>query len=223
MKAIHYTVSWLVRIILGVVCKVEAADLKRLPKEGPAILVTNHINFLEVPLIYTHLMPRRLAALVKAETWNNPLFAFFGNLWMGIPIARGVIDRKAITAAKAALADGRILVIAPEGTRSGDGKLKKGNPGIVLFAADSGVPVFPVAHHGGESFWSSFRSFKRTTFKIKVGKPILVRTGEASLRRETRKAITDEIMFRIAELLPARLRGHYAGLPAIEYRYTQPV
>ncbi len=223
MKAIHYTVTWLVRIILGVVCKVDAVDLRRMPKQGPAILVTNHINFLEVPLIYTHLMPRRLTALVKAESWNNPLFAFLGNLWMGIPITRGVVDRKAITAAKEALADGRIFVIAPEGTRSGDGKLKRGSPGIVLFAADSGVPIFPAAHHGGESFWSRFKSFKRTRFQIKVGKPIVVRTGEESIGRETRRAITDEIMYRIAELLPDRLKGHYSGPMENEYRYTETV
>jgi 1-acyl-sn-glycerol-3-phosphate acyltransferase len=223
VKGIHYTVSWLVRIVLGVVCKVNATDLRRLPKQGPAILVTNHINFLEVPLIYTHLMPRRLAALVKVENWNNPFFAFFGNLWMGIPISRGVVDRNAIATAKNALADGRILVIAPEGTRSGDGRLRKGNSGIVLFAADTGVPVFPAAHHGGESFWKRFKSFKRTDFKIRVGKPILVHTGGNSLGRETRKEITDEIMCRVAELLPDRLRGHYAGMMENRYCYTRPV
>lgn len=223
MKAIHYTVSWLIRIILGVICRVDAADVRRLPKEGPAIFVTNHINFLEVPVIYTQLMPRRLAALVKAETWNNPALAFLGNLWMGIPISRGLVDRKAITAAKEVLADGRILVIAPEGTRSGDGRLRRGNPGIVLFAADSGIPIFPIAHYGGESFWKRFRALRRTDFNIKVGEPIVVRTGEKTLGREKRRAITDEIMYRIAELLPDRLRGYYSDVNGDKYRYTQPV
>ena len=223
MKAIHYTVSWLIRIILGVICRVDAAELRGLPKKGPAIVVTNHINFLEVPLIYTHMMPRRLTALVKAETWNNPAMAFLGNLWRGIPISRGVVDRKAIEAAKEALADGRILVIAPEGTRSGDGRLRRGNPGIVLFAADSGVPVYPTAHHGGELFWKRFKSLKRTDFIVRVGKPILVKTGGEGLGRTARKAITDEIMCRIAELMPDGLKGYYAGAAKNGYRYTQTV
>lgn len=220
---IHYTVSWLVRIIIAALCRIDAGDLRGLPMRGPCILVTNHINFLEVPLLYTRLMPRRVAALVKVETWNNPLLGFLGNLWNGIPIARGTIDRKAINAAKEALAEGRILVIAPEGTRSGDGVLKRGQPGIVLFAANSGIPIYPLAHYGGEMFWKNLRSFRRTGFKVKLGKPFVVSSNGTRLGREQRNVIADEIMLKIAELLPEKLKGYYAGLTGKEYQYIQTI
>ncbi len=186
-------------------------------------MVTNHTNFLEVPVLYTRLIPRRLAALVKVENWNNPFLAFLGNLWHGIPITRGVVDRKAISAAKEALDDGRILVIAPEGTRSGDGKLRRGRPGIVLFAVNTGIPVYPLAHFGGESFWKNLRSFKKTPFTVKLGKPFLIRTGTKSPGRAQRREIADEIMRRIAELLPEQMRGYYAGPTDTEYHYLQTV
>ena len=223
MKAIHYTVSWLIRIIIGALCKIDACDLGKLPKHGPCILVTNHINFLEVPLLYTRLMPRNVTALVKTENWNNPLYAFLGNLWDGIPITRGGLDRKAIGAAKDALAGGKILVVTPEGTRSGDGRLKKGHPGIVLFAANSGIPVFPLAHHGGELFWKNLSSLRRTNFKVKLGRPFLVSCEDKSPGREERRAIADEIMRKIAELLPGRLQGYYANHSGTGYTYLQTI
>ena len=83
---LHYTVSWLIRLIVDLLCSVDARCVRSLPKNGPFIVVTNHINFLEVPVLYTRLIPRRVAALVKAENWNNPLLAFLGNLWNGIHI-----------------------------------------------------------------------------------------------------------------------------------------
>ena len=146
-----------------------------------------------------------------------------GNLWKGIPISRGGVDRRAITEAKHVLEEGRFLVIAPEGTRSGDGILRRGNPGVILFAANSEIPVFPAAHHGGEVFWKRFRSFRRTRFTVKIGKPFFVRTGDRKLGRDIRRAVADEIMCRIAELLPEEMKGYYAGLPENGYRYVFPL
>ena len=223
MSVVHYSVSWFIRIILAVLCKIDAGEIKRLPKSGPFILVTNHINFLEVPLLYTRLMPRKLATLVKAETWKNPFFAFLGNLWHAIPINRGSVDRNAVSAALEALSIGEILVIAPEGTRSGDGKLRAGFPGIVLFAVNSGIPIFPLAHFGGERFWKNFRHLKRTAFSVRVGKPFTVGTAHKSLSREERRSVTDEIMRRIAELLPDEQKGYYSGFEKEEYNYIRMV
>jgi len=223
VKTVHYMVSWFIRIIMNILCKIDARSLRQLPKRGPCIVVTNHINFLEVPLLYTRLMPRNICALVKAETWNNPLLGFLGNLWNAIPINRGAIDRKALSTAREVLDEGGILVVAPEGTRSGDGRLRRGRPGVVLLALNSGIPVFPLAHYGGETFWRNFRSFRRTPFTVKRGKPFLVEIGKKSCGREQRNVIADEIMRRIAELLPERLKGYYAGLTETGYRYLQGI
>jgi 1-acyl-sn-glycerol-3-phosphate acyltransferase len=221
MKALHYTVSWLIRLIVHLICRISAKELRKIPRTGPAIIVTNHINFLEVPVIYTNLMPRKLTALVKAENWSNPIFGFLGNLWNGIPLSRGVVDRKAFTLAREALDRKEILVIAPEGTRSGNGNLRRGNPGIVLLAADAGVPIIPIAHVGGENFWRNIKSLRRTVFSIRVGRPFLVDTGGAAIDREARKRIADEIMLRLAVLLPESHRGYYQNKMTDQYQFLR--
>ncbi len=221
MKALHYTVTWIIRLILQLLCRVSGKELRKIPLTGPAIIVTNHTNFLEIPIIYSWLMPRKLTALVKAENWANPVFGFLGNLWNGIPLSRGVVDRKAFSLARKALDNKEILFVAPEGTRSGTGKLRRGSPGVILLAADAGVPVIPVAHVGGENFWRNLKSFKRTAFDIKVGRPFFVDTDGVAIDRSVRRRIADEIMIRIAAMLPESQHGYYRDKMTEVYQYLR--
>ena len=219
MGILHHSVTGLIRLVMSTLCRIEGGELRKVPRMGPAIVVINHINFLEIPVIYTRLMPRRLAAMVKAETWKNPILGFLGSLWNGIPLSRGVVDRKAFSLAREALENKEILFVAPEGTRSGSGKLRRGSPGVTMLAADSGVPIFPVGHFGGEGFWNNFKTFRRTDFHIKVGAPFFVETRGVPLDRSARRRIVDEIMHRIAELLPDSYRGYYGEFNADDSGY----
>ncbi len=65
------------------------ASWPAVPAQGPLMLVANHVNFLDAPVMYTHLQPRPLTAFVKAETWDNPVMGLLFNIWGGIPIRRG--------------------------------------------------------------------------------------------------------------------------------------
>ena len=80
---------------------------------GPLIQVSNHINFLEIPVLYTHLQPRRITTLAKAETWDNPVLGYLFDMGDGIPLHRGEADVGAIRRALGVLAAGEILAIAP--------------------------------------------------------------------------------------------------------------
>jgi len=97
-------------------------------------------------------MPRPLTGFAKAETWDNPAMAMLFDLWQAIPIRRGEVDLEAIRQALSVLQSGGILAVAPEGTRSGHGRLGRGNPGVVLLAQMSGAPLLPLVYYGGESF-----------------------------------------------------------------------
>ena len=70
---VNHTIKGLTRMV----CRIDDHELKRIPPQGPMILVANHVNFLDAPMIYTHLFPRPLTGFVKAETWDNPLSASF--------------------------------------------------------------------------------------------------------------------------------------------------
>ncbi len=209
MKPSSRIVSPLVRAILGAVCRVDAAELERIPRKGPLIVVVNHINFLESPLIYTHLYPRNVASVVKRQTWDNPFIGFLANVWEAIPLDREGTDLQAMRRIQEALAAGRIVALAPEGTRSGHGRLQRGREGIVPIALKSGAPIVPVAHFGGERFWDNLKSFRRTRFAFRVGEPFRLRAPEGALTRGARREMADEIMNRLSILLPRKYRGFY--------------
>ncbi|MGD2155791.1 MAG: lysophospholipid acyltransferase family protein [Anaerolineales bacterium] len=193
--------------------------LRKIPKKGPLIAVANHINFLEVPLLYTYLQPRPLTGFAKAETWENPILRPIFNLWEAIPLRRGQADMNAIRLALEALEAGQILAIAPEGTRSGDGRLQRGHPGVTIIAQRSQAPIIPVVYWGGENFWSNLSSFRRTDFHIRVGQPFYLQSEEIKVNRKIRQQMTDEIMYQLSAMLPPGYRGEYADLSAATQSY----
>ena len=153
-----------IRSITRVICNVDDGELVNVPDKGPLIIASNHINFLEVPLLYTHLQPRNITGFAKAETWNNPAMAFLFDLWDAIPLQRGEADAKAIRRALEALKNGRILAVAPEGTRSRHGQLQRGLPGIVMLAYHSRAPILPLVYYGGEKLRDNVNRLRRTDF-----------------------------------------------------------
>jgi 1-acyl-sn-glycerol-3-phosphate acyltransferase len=110
------------------------------------------------------------------------------------------------------LEEGLILGLAPEGTRSGDGRLQQGKPGTVLLALRSGAPLLPVVHHGGELFWRNLARLRRTEFHIVVGQPFHLEAEGVKVTRQVRRQMIDEIMFQMAALLPPGNRGVYSDL-----------
>jgi 1-acyl-sn-glycerol-3-phosphate acyltransferase len=193
-------------------CRIDDKQLARIPTQGPLILATNHVNFLEVPIVYTHLQPRPVTGFAKAETWDNRLMGWLFDQWQAIPIQRGEADVAALRSGLKALSDGQILAVAPEGTRSGDGILRQGHPGIVLIALRSGAPILPMAVHGAERFWSNFKKFKRTDFFLEVGRPFNLRNLSGTISRDQRREMLNEIMYQLAALLPPAYRGMYSDL-----------
>ena len=209
MKPASHLVSPLVKVALSAPCRVDSSELARIPAKGPLIVMINHINFLEVPLIYTHLYPRDSVGMVKRETWANPLIGILADIWDSISLDRNATDLHAMRMALDALSARRILLLAPEGTRSGQGRLQRGHGGIVQLALRSGAPIVPVAHFGGEKFWPNLKSLRKTRFVFRVGEAFRLRMPEGGLTKSTRNQMTDEIMNRLSLLLPPAYRGVY--------------
>ena len=214
---VYSTIKGLSRVL----CRVDDAQLARVPPTGPLILVANHINFLDVPLIYTHLRPRQVTGFAKVETWNNPALGYLFTLGRAIPLHRGEADVAALRAALAELSAGRIVAIAPEGTRSGDGRLQRGRSGVVLLALRSGAPVLPLAYHGQEQFRQNVVRLRRTDFRIAVGRPFTLSDNMAKVTREVRQRMVDEVMYQVAALLPPEYRGCYSDLSSATETYLR--
>lgn len=197
-----------VRFLLRRICRVYDSELGEIPDKGPAVIAMNHINFLEVPLMFTHLKPRPVYGIVKKETWKSKILGFFGNSWEAIPVDRDNPGFSTMRKFREILCGKGMLLIAPEGTRSGTGTLKRGNPGIVSIAMHSNAMIIPVAHYGGEKIWKNIKSFRRTKFYIKTGEPFKIKQDK-KMNSRTRHEATDEIMLQIAKLLPKQMHGIY--------------
>jgi 1-acyl-sn-glycerol-3-phosphate acyltransferase len=219
MRPVYWLVTNLVKISTSVMCRIDAPDLHKVPKNGPLILYANHTGQIEIPLLYSHLQPRPLKGLAKVETWDNWFLHWVFNLWEAIPLRRGEADMTAMRMSLDVLKNNEILVIAPEGTRNKTGVLHKAHPGVITLALRSGAPLLPIAHWGGESLLGNLKQLKRTDFHIRVGEPFRLDSGDERVTKGVRQQMVDEMMYRMAAMLPEYYRGAYANLENATEKY----
>ncbi|MGL1893210.1 MAG: 1-acyl-sn-glycerol-3-phosphate acyltransferase [Spirochaetaceae bacterium] len=209
MRVRKYIVNKFLKNTLGLICRVDDVDLSVIPLKGPLIICINHINFLDVPLTHVLLQPRDMIGFAKKETWDNPLLAFIFNTFDAIPVDRGKGNLSAFKNINKLLKEEKIICIAPEGTRSGDGVLLKGKPGVVPMALLSGAPLLPIVQYGGEKVWGNLKRFKRTKITYKIGRPFILKS-EDKINSVVREKMMVSIMYQVSDLLPENLRGYYS-------------
>ncbi|MCS7010919.1 MAG: 1-acyl-sn-glycerol-3-phosphate acyltransferase [Anaerolineales bacterium] len=216
-------VNGLIWIGTSLLCRIDKSELVKVPQGGPLLLVSNHINSLEVPLLFVHLQPRKLVGLAKIETWDNKFMGWLFDLWDAIPLRRGEADLAALRRSLDYLRQGYIVAIAPEGTRSYHGRLLRAQPGVVFLALRSGAPILPLAHWGGEKFSRNWRRLRRTDFHVRVGRPFVLESNGCEMTAEIRQAMADEVMRELAALLPEEYRGEYRDIerPRLYVRYLE--
>ena len=143
--------------------------------------------------------------------------------WLGKQLNFLFVDRfnpdlKALRKMIALMEEGKCLVIAPEGTRSRVGSLIEGKPGVTYLAARSGFPVVPVAITGTEDkiILGNLKRLRKSNVTLSGGTAFIVPPLPKTNRDEALQNYTDEIMCRIAALLPERYRGVYANHPRLK-------
>jgi 1-acyl-sn-glycerol-3-phosphate acyltransferase len=217
--------QWLVVVSLkgltSLICRIDDAELSRVPAEGPLIIVSNHVNILEIPIIYTHLKPRPVNGYVLADRWNQRWSRWLLDVCEAIPLHRGEADIAAMRIGLRKLREGRIVIIAPEGTRGQYGQLQKAYPGVVILALHSGAPILPVVFYGAENYGDNLRRLRRSPFHLRVGRPFRIEPGGDPVTREVRGQILDEVMYQMAAQLPPAYRGVYSRQEAATERFLR--
>ncbi len=185
------------------------------PREvGGMILAMNHANWLDIPAVSAMIpLSHRLSWLGKSEIFEHPFGNWFFHTMQVVPIRRGRRDMAALDALEDALRAGAVLIIFPEGTRSKDGALQKGHSGTIRLAMRTGVPVVPMAMSGNKhGVRGLVRERKPMVFRI--GTPYRVLPTESGrVPASMMQALTADLMYRIASMLPEEDRGVYADLP----------
>jgi 1-acyl-sn-glycerol-3-phosphate acyltransferase len=209
MSLTQQVLAVLFRGLTHSIFRIHSEALERVPMRGPLIIVMNHITIFEIPVIYAHLQPRPVHGLVLADRWKNPIIGWGLDACGSIPLERGGSNVGSLHRALDVLKRGEMVIIMPEGTRSGDGRLQPAFPGAVLLALKSHAPLLPVVSYGGEGYRENLPRFRRTDFHLAVGTPFtLTETSSQSSRKE----LVNQIMFRLAALLPPEYRGVYSNL-----------
>lgn len=209
------------RLLTSLICRIDQSQLGKVPTRGPLIIVTNHTNILEIPIIYTHLQPRPVTGFVAAERWVHAWSRWLLDVCQAVSVRRGEPDVIAIRRGLDLLEKGYFVIVMPEGTRSGDGRMQQGHPGVVLLALKSGAPLLPIAFYGGEDYKENIRRLRRTDFHLAVGRPFYLDLGGEKVTHLVRRLMVDEVMFQVARLLPEGNRGTYGRVEGATSKYLR--
>ena len=221
MKLFPQFIATICRLGLEVMCRIEKLELVKVPAKGPLIVYANHIGMVEVPILFTELLPRPVTGVSKIESWDNWFLNWIFNMWNIIPIRRGEADMEAMHRMLEALEEGYVLGMSPEGTRSKEHSLLRAHPGVVVLALKSGAPILPIAHWGGEDFSSNLKRFKRTDFHIRCGRMLYLDSHGERVTKEIRQQMVDELMDQLASLLPPEYRGDYSDVEHATEKYLR--
>ena len=209
MKLSERMINSLLRTFFRLFFRIDRSELAKVPQAGHLLMMVNHTSNLEGPMLYAFLQPRPLHALAKQELWEQKFMAYLMNMWKSIPVDRQNMGRSTMDACFKVLEDRHILAIAPEGTRSKDGNLQEGKGGVAFIAHKKDVPMIPVAVMGFPSFSKNIKRLRRTVITIKVGEVFEIVQKGGRIDADTRQALADEIMMRLAIMMPNEMRGHY--------------
>ncbi len=213
LNALFYQfIKLIVRLILLVWPRKQVVGLENVPRQGPLILASNHVNLLDPPLLAVS-VPRRIVYMGKIELWKTPIIGPLYGLVGFIPVRRFEADLAALRKAEKALRQNQVLGMFPEGTRSRKPGLGKGQPGTAIIALRSGAPIVPAAVTGTEGVAVPRSFFRLTRVRVVFGKPFELPKGRR-LNTELVEQCTERIMKEIALLLPEEYRGVYAELVA---------
>ena len=193
----------------------ELLGAENLPDSGGCLLAVNHMSLVDAPLIYTLVKHPRVAGFVATKYRRIFFFRWILNHVGVIWVRRGEADRSALKKALKALRSGTLLGVAPEGTRSPNGSLQPAKPGIVFLATHANVPIVPAVVINTDRAFSQLVRLRRPLLKLKIGPAFTLSQLSPKERSAQLHSSTEEIMLRLAALLPPRHRGVYSNHPRL--------
>ncbi len=194
-------------ILTHLVCCYRVSGRERVPGSGPLLVVANHLSWYD-PILLAGILPRRAWFFAKEEVFRWPLVGWLCRLTGQIPVHRGESDRAALEKALAYLREGRALIVFPEGTVERQEQMIAAHTGVAMLALRSGALVLPIAHTGTRRVLRSLRAWLPRV-NIQIGEPYIPALPEGMARKASLQVVTQEVMVRIAGMLPPERRGVY--------------
>ncbi len=155
--------------------RMRAVRFGAVPAAGACIIVCNHQSYLDPVLVGLSLRGRAIHPIARLGLFRNPFFAWFIRSLNAIAIRENTGDRAAIRAGLERLAQGRVVLVFPEGSRTPDGSVQAFKRGALLMIGQSRCPVLPAAIEGAFEAWPRTRRFPRLwgqRVAVAFGRPI---------------------------------------------------
>jgi 1-acyl-sn-glycerol-3-phosphate acyltransferase len=181
---------------------------KNMPQHSACIVVANHVNLVDSPLIGISL-GRKVHFMAKEDLFHSRIIGWLADKFGAFPVAKGKLNRRAGRTAVELLANGQALIIYPEGQRSWDGKLGPAYSGAALLAVKSGVPIVPVGIIGTAQLKGKWWFLRRPKITFNIGQPFTLPACPEKPTKEMVNGMTRDIMLHIAAQLPEDYRGSY--------------
>lgn len=211
----HRVLRSLLRLLFYTFGRIELIGVENIPLKGGVLVAVNHLSRLDGPLMLATLPRADITALAAEEYRQNAVSRWFLDSARAIWLDRDNPDAKTLKTAIQFLRNGGMLGIAPEGTRSRTGALIAAKPGVAYLATKADVPLLPVAVYGTEDALRQVFRFRRPHVRLVYGETFRLPSLDRAHRDETLQRNADEIMCRIAVLLPKAYRGVYADHPRL--------
>ncbi|MCB8968040.1 MAG: 1-acyl-sn-glycerol-3-phosphate acyltransferase [Ardenticatenaceae bacterium] len=205
------------RFVIFLIADVTAIGIENLPKHGSYIAASNHLGRLDAILTLTLINRDDLILMIAEKYQKSTLWRFIVKYLDALWLNRFDADFHTMRVVVKRLRQGQFLVIAPEGTRSPQETLLEGKHGTAFLAAKTGVPIVPIALYGTEDrvVKRNLRHLKRSKVVVQAGEPFTLPPLDHQDRDQYLQTQTDEIMCRIAAMLPTQYQGFYTDHPRL--------
>jgi len=213
----YKTLSRFVRVVMDLIADVEIVGMEHVP-QGNVIAAANHLGRLDTAVLLYGLEREDIIMAVAEKYKDHWLYGAIGRAVNAIWLNRFDVDFAALREILGRMKQGGVFVIAPEGTRSKTRSMQQGKMGVAFLAAKSGFPVVPVALSGTEDdgVKENLRRFRCLKIRAVVGQPFFIEIPNGKGRDDAMRAATDELMCRIASMLPESYRGYYRDFPRVK-------
>ena len=205
---VYYVLRGFITFVSRLSLRRKVIGKKNMPQHSACIVVANHVNLVDSPLIGISL-GRKVHFMAKEDLFHSRIIGWLADKFGAFPVAKGKLNRRAGRTAVELLANGQALIIYPEGQRSWDGKLGPAYSGAALLAVKSGVPIVPVGIIGTAQLKGKWWFLRRPKITFNIGQPFTLPAYPEKPTKEMVNGMTRDIMLHIAVQLPEDYRGSY--------------
>jgi 1-acyl-sn-glycerol-3-phosphate acyltransferase len=181
--------------------KLNVFNERNVPRKGGVLLVSNHISYLDPPLVGIT-CSRKVHFMAKKELFHSSFLKWYMSLTGQISVNRGK-GKEAVDIAVELLKQGRCICIFPEGTRSKTGEMLEPRTGVVVLASKANVPIVPVFITGTFDMFPPGTKFPKLFRQVYIiyGEPFHLTDDENDLTsKDKMKQTANSIMDKVKDL-----------------------